>query len=143
MFLREGGGGAVQTRLGMGDQLDGDRRHQIAEPSLGDEALAKAGVDRCTYGFSDSTMSIWKTIFEDDAYQLPVFRPLHRGLLRLPAYAKETESALAAALDGEQAVSESILHAAVHGWYEGHIQGEDECPGCDFRGRIPKGGERG
>ncbi|MFJ8980181.1 hypothetical protein [Streptomyces sp. NPDC102282] len=32
---------------------------------------------------------------------------------------------------------------AVHSWYEGHIHGEDECPGCDFRGELPKGIKRG
>jgi hypothetical protein len=30
----------------------------------------------------------------------------------------------------------AILHAAVHGWYEGHIEGEDVCPGCTFRGDL-------
>ncbi|MFJ8442828.1 hypothetical protein [Kitasatospora griseola] len=39
---------------------------------------------------------------------------------------------------GEATVEEAILHAAVHGWCEGHVQGEDECPGCDFRGKLPK-----
>ncbi|MGW3073919.1 hypothetical protein [Kitasatospora sp. NPDC001132] len=34
----------------------------------------------------------------------------------------------------EATVEQAILHAAVHGWYEGHIEGEDTCPGCDFRG---------
>jgi hypothetical protein len=33
---------------------------------------------------------------------------------------------------GEVDVEGAILHAAVHGWDEGHIQGEDECPGCDY-----------
>jgi hypothetical protein len=28
-------------------------------------------------------------------------------------------------------------------WYEGHIQGEDSCPGCDFRGDLPKGAPGG
>lgn len=32
----------------------------------------------------------------------------------------------------------AIVHAAVHGWYEEHVQGEDVCPGCDFRGELPK-----
>ncbi|MFB7030872.1 MULTISPECIES: hypothetical protein [unclassified Streptomyces] len=45
--------------------------------------------------------------------------------------------------NGEATVEEAILHATVHGWYEGHIQGEDECPGCDFRGELPKGAKRG
>lgn len=43
-------------------------------------------------------------------------------------------NALASVESGEASVQEAILHAAVHGWYEGHIRGEDECPGCDFRG---------
>jgi hypothetical protein len=44
---------------------------------------------------------------------------------------------------GEVDVRGAILHAAVHGWYEGHVQGEDTCPGCDFRGQLPKGPTRG
>lgn len=27
----------------------------------------------------------------------------------------------------------AVLHAAVYGWYEGHIEGEDTCPGCAYR----------
>ncbi|MFD4026855.1 hypothetical protein ACFWRV_25590 [Streptomyces sp. NPDC058576] len=38
---------------------------------------------------------------------------------------------------------EAILHAAVHGWHEGHVQGEDERSGRDFRGRLPKNTELG
>ena len=30
---------------------------------------------------------------------------------------------------GGATAEQAILHAAVHGWYEGHIQGEDACPG--------------
>ncbi|MDX3376470.1 hypothetical protein PV390_18905 [Streptomyces sp. ME02-6991-2A] len=41
---------------------------------------------------------------------------------------------------GEASVEDAILHAAVNGWYEGHIQGEDECPGCIFRGQLPRNG---
>jgi len=78
-----------------------------------DDALGKAGIDRCKYGFSDATMAIWKPIFADDKYQLPSFRPLHQGLLRAPAFVKETETWLDAALDGEQAVSSAILAASV------------------------------
>ncbi|MFJ2843519.1 hypothetical protein ACIPD2_17980 [Streptomyces griseofuscus] len=52
-------------------------------------------------------------------------------------------NAIASVLSGEASVEEAILHAAVHGWYEGHVQGEDECPGCDFRNELPKHGNRG
>ncbi len=38
---------------------------------------------------------------------------------------------------GEVDAEGAILHAAVHGWYEGHIEGEDVCPGCNFRGDMP------
>jgi hypothetical protein len=83
-----------------------------AQPDALDQALSKAGVDRCSYGFSDATMSIWKPIFADDAYQLPSFRPLHRALLRAPAFVGETEAWLDAALDGEAAVSSVVLAAS-------------------------------
>jgi hypothetical protein len=39
---------------------------------------------------------------------------------------------------GEVDVAGAITHAAVHSWYEGHIQGEDACPGCNYRGDLPK-----
>ena len=52
-------------------------------------------------------------------------------------------NAIASVQNGEASVQDAILHAAVHGWYEGHIQGEDQCPGCDFRGGLPKSSNRG
>jgi len=48
------------------------------------------------------------------------------------------ENSLRAYNAGEVDVRGAIVHAAVHGWYEGHAQGEDACPGCDFRGELPK-----
>jgi hypothetical protein len=51
--------------------------------------------------------------------------------------------AIEAMRTGEATAEQAILHAAVHGWYEGHIQGEDACPGCDFRGNLPKQTQRG
>jgi hypothetical protein len=35
---------------------------------------------------------------------------------------------------GEVDAEGAIMHAAVHGWYEGHVEGEDFCPGCTVRG---------
>jgi hypothetical protein len=52
-------------------------------------------------------------------------------------------NAVAAVEKGETGWKDSVVHAAVHGWYEGHIEGEDNCPGCDYRGQLPKGSERG
>ncbi|WP_405852150.1 hypothetical protein OG571_38640 [Streptomyces sp. NBC_01369] len=45
-------------------------------------------------------------------------------------------NAIVSVRNGEASAEEAILHAAVHGWYEGHIPGEDECPGCGFRGEL-------
>ena len=46
MFLGDGRGGAEQARLRTGDELDGDARHHVLEPALGDEALVEAGTDQ-------------------------------------------------------------------------------------------------
>jgi len=46
-------------------------------------------------------------------------------------------NAIAAMLSREVDAEGAILHAAMHAWYEGHIEGEDVCPGCDFRGHMP------
>jgi hypothetical protein len=48
------------------------------------------------------------------------------------------DHAIAAMQAGEVDAEGAILHAAVHGWYEGHIEGEDVCPGCQFRGDMPR-----
>lgn len=53
------------------------------------------------------------------------------------------EGAVAAYESGEADVRVAVTHAAVHAWYEGHIQGEDVCHGCNFRGDLPKQHWRG
>jgi hypothetical protein len=45
MFASESRGGADQARIIMSNQLDRNIRHSPLEPSLGDEAIAKAGAD--------------------------------------------------------------------------------------------------
>ena len=35
---------------------------------------------------------------------------------------------------GDLDLHEAIVHAAACGWYEGHIEGEDSCRGCRYRG---------
>jgi hypothetical protein len=47
-------------------------------------------------------------------------------------------NAIESVRSGEATLEAAILHATVHGWYEGHIEGEDVCQGCDFRGNQPK-----
>ncbi|MGW2796004.1 hypothetical protein [Streptomyces sp. NPDC001269] len=51
-------------------------------------------------------------------------------------------NAIASVRSDEASVEEAILQAAVHGWYESDVQGEDECPGCNFRGELPQHGNR-
>jgi hypothetical protein len=68
----------------------------------------------------------------------PPFPAPDSAVLRV-IVANAIESMRAGEADAEQA----ILHAAVHGWYEGHIEGEDSCPGCDYRGGLEKGAGRG
>lgn len=41
-----------------------------------------------------------------------------------------TGAALQRLRDGAVDVEGAVRHAAVHAWYEGHLQGED-CPGCE------------
>ena len=47
-------------------------------------------------------------------------------------------NSLHALRSGEADAEAAIVHAAVHGWYEGHIEGEDFCSGCTFRGDEPE-----
>lgn len=55
-----------------------------------------------------------------------------------PILAMIVQNAMTALESGEATVEQAIVHAAVHAWYEGHVQGEDACPGCDYRGNLPK-----
>ncbi len=48
------------------------------------------------------------------------------------------ENSLNALRSGEADAEAAIIHAAVHAWYEGHVEGEDFCPGCTFRGDVPE-----
>jgi hypothetical protein len=38
---------------------------------------------------------------------------------------------------GDVDPEEAIRQAVVTGWFEGHIEGEDACPGCRYRGDDP------
>jgi hypothetical protein len=76
-------------------------------------------------------------MMSDSPMPSPPFPSPDNGVLRVVV-----GNAIASVRNGEASVEEAILHAAVHGWYEGHIQGEDACPGCDFRGGLPKQGNR-
>jgi hypothetical protein len=46
-------------------------------------------------------------------------------------------SAVEALRSGQATAEQAVLHAAVHGWYEGHIQGEDACPAATTAANYP------
>ncbi|HEX4864740.1 MAG TPA: hypothetical protein VFV02_11740 [Acidimicrobiales bacterium] len=45
-------------------------------------------------------------------------------------------------LTQEEDLGSALVWLAVHAWYEGHIEGEDHCKGCDYRGSLKKGTNR-
>ena len=67
----------------------------------------------------------------------PPFPDPHSELLRLVI-----KNSIESYRSGEATAEQAIMHAAVHGWYEGHINGEDACPGCSYRGSegVPRPG---
>lgn len=50
-----------------------------------------------------------------------------------PILALIVKTALAARRSGEATERDAIVYAAVNGWMEGHIEGEDDCAGCHSR----------
>jgi hypothetical protein len=74
----------------------------------------------------------------DTPFPSPPFPDPDNALLRIIIERAVTEYE-----SGQVEVSGAVLYAAVHAWYEGHIQGEDACPGCNHRGQVPKQTLRG
>ena len=73
----------------------------------------------------------------EDPFPCPPFPDLNNEILRI------IMERVMAAYDARQVdVSGAVVDAAVHAWYEGHIQGEDACPGCNYRD-LPKQSLRG
>jgi hypothetical protein len=46
-------------------------------------------------------------------------------------------SAVDALRRGDAEAEDAIRQAAATAWYEGHIEGEDACAGCHYRGDDP------
>ncbi len=59
------------------------------------------------------------------------------------AFRVVVQTAVLAYRSGEATAEQAIINAAANAWYEGHVQGEDACPGCDYRGNLPKQSTRG
>lgn len=52
-------------------------------------------------------------------------------------------AAVEAVRSGEATAEQAILHAAVHGWYEVHIQGEDALSWLQLPRRTAQAGQQG
>ena len=67
----------------------------------------------------------------------PVAHPLFSGEVQVPPAPDAASSVLAALLGratriaGEGSDAQAVVDLAVHAWMEGHVEGEDHCPGCD------------
>jgi hypothetical protein len=72
---------------------------------------------------------------EEDLMPSPPFPSRDSDALRLIV-----ENTMRDYQEGEVDVRGAILHAAVLGWYEGHIEGEDVCAGCGSRGELRERG---
>jgi hypothetical protein len=88
---------------------------QPDNPDTLDEALAAGGIDRCHVRFlpDDVALSGWPAEMLFDKHRLPDFTPLHRGPLRLPAYARETRGFLDAAAGSANPVSGTLAALSV------------------------------
>jgi hypothetical protein len=71
---------------------------------------------------------------EADRFPVPPFPHPDSDILRVVV-----EHAMAEYESGEVDVKGAIVHAAVHAWFEGHLEGEDSCPGCEHRGEVGRG----
>jgi hypothetical protein len=93
---------------------------QDGVPDTLDEALAAGGLDRCHVRFlpEDVALSGWAPEMLFDKHRLPDFTPLHRGPLRLPAYARETRGWLDAAVASDGPVSGTIAALSTR---RGHV----------------------
>ncbi len=67
-----------------------------ATPDTLDASLAKGGLTRCKVALAegDVALSGWPTEMLIDKHRLPDFTPLHRGPLRMPAFARRLEGTL-------------------------------------------------
>jgi hypothetical protein len=52
------------------------------------------------------------------------------------------DEALVSHTAGTLDLAGAITRAAIHAWFEGRIQGEGACPGCEFRGLVTETGDQ-
>jgi len=83
-----------------------------AAPDAFDEALAKVGLDRCTFGFDKKQVasSGWDL---NDPRRLPDYEPLLLRPLRTPSWGRETAKWFDEAVASEHPVSRALVAAAV------------------------------
>lgn len=83
-----------------------------AQPDTLDEALARAGIDRCHFGFSKADWSIFPPSVHEDPFRLPWFDPVHDYAVRAPPFARELVAELDQAAASPSPVAEALLALA-------------------------------
>ena len=77
-----------------------------------DEALAKAGLDRCTLGYTAKDWSMFGASVAHDPYRLPWYDAVHDHAVRAPSFARGLVSKLDAAAASKLPVAGALAVAA-------------------------------
>lgn len=83
-----------------------------AQPDALDEALAKAGLDRCTLGYTPADWSMFATSLTKDPYRLPWYDGIHDHAVRAPAFGRGLVESLDTASASELPVTGALQVAA-------------------------------
>lgn len=83
-----------------------------ATPDTFDEALTKAGLDRCTIGYAPKDWSMFGASLAKDPYRLPWYDEVHDHAMRVPGFGRALDGSLDAAADSNAPVSGALQVAA-------------------------------
>lgn len=86
--------------------------HVPAQPDAFDAVLTKAGLDRCSLGYTAKDWSIFGGAFVKDPFRLPWYDEVHDHAVRAPAFARKLVTSLDAAAASTQPVTNALGVAA-------------------------------
>ncbi|NOU28641.1 MAG: hypothetical protein HOO96_12105 [Polyangiaceae bacterium] len=81
--------------------------HAPAQPDAFDAVLGKAGLDRCSLGYTAKDWSIFGGAFVKDPFRLPWYNEVHDHAVRAPAFGRK----LVESLDGAAASTQPVTNA--------------------------------
>jgi hypothetical protein len=93
----------------------GDAACPVAKPARADafdDALARAGLDRCTLGYTAKDWSIYPTSLTKDAYRLPWYDDVHDHAMRVPGFGRFVTGSLDDAAASRAPVAGALQVAA-------------------------------